>query len=143
MPGVRDAIAGHLVSVYPAEGCGALVGSIAGNLIQISRAVPIANVNTVRAEDRYMLDPRSYASLERELADKRDGTQIVGFFHSHPHAPAVPSHIDLEDARGLYEFTQAQYVYAILRTDQGRAGELRFWVLEDGGFTELSAAEGC
>ena len=130
MPGVRDAIAGHLCSVYPQEGCGALVGKAAGNTVQIVSAAALANTETGRAGDRFTVDALEYARLERELAARNDGSAVVGFFHSHPDSAALPSSIDLERAIGLYEFTQTQYVYAIQSIINGRAGELRFWILD-------------
>jgi len=139
MPGIRDASAGHLVSVYPAEGCGALVGTCDANSFRITESVALTNTETDRSGDRFSIDPLEYAALERQLAVRNDGNAVIGFFHSHPDAPPVPSSTDLDRAMGLYEFTRTQYLYAIQSIEQGRAGELRFWVLDDSAnsFKEL------
>ena len=132
LPGVRETIAGQLVSAYPNEGCGALVGSVgADGAVKMTEAVGIPNVEPVRSQDRFTLDPRGYAALEERLAASKDGSRIVGFFHSHPDGIAQPSKVDLEMAQGLYEFTRTHYLYAIQAITNDGAGELSFWKLSE------------
>lgn len=142
MPGVRETIAGHLVSAWPNEGCGVLVGDFtAGGVQRVFEAVGMANVEPVRGRDRYQLDPRAYMKLEARLRERKYSyaSLILGFFHSHPNGVSKPSAIDLEMARGLFEFAQIYYIYAIQVTTKDGAGELTFWRLsqEREGFTQL------
>jgi proteasome lid subunit RPN8/RPN11 len=141
LPGVREAIAGQLVSAYPHEGCGALVGvGESGGAVRVLEAVGMKNVEPTRGEDRYQLDPLTYRDLEEKLGKRSDGACVAGFFHSHPDGIAQPSLIDLEMAQGLFEFTRTLHVYAIQVITQNGAGELTFWRLAQTrtGFEQLS-----
>jgi desampylase len=126
---IRAKIAAALLAVYPEEGCGALIGrSTAGGFV-VDDAEALPNVSKTRAGDRYEVDPRALAALERRLAGS--GRAIIGFFHSHPSGVARPSSVDLETARGVFEFAQTFYLYAIMAVEQGAAGELTFWQLNE------------
>jgi proteasome lid subunit RPN8/RPN11 len=127
---VREEIAQHLVSTYPHEGCGALVGSVVNGTTRISSVVPMKNIELARGNDRFVLDPAAYAALENKLSVQDDGTRIIGFFHSHPDGLSRPSSVDLEMARGVFEFARMFYVYAIQPTTRNGAGELTFWRLK-------------
>lgn len=137
---VREAIALHSVRAYPREGCGVLGGRVlADGTVAIERAIPVTNLASASAADRYELEPLEYARVERDL--RKDGLSVVGFFHSHPNGAAIPSEIDLEAARGLYEFARERYVYAIQAVRAAKVLELRFWKLAADGvsFDELTA----
>ena len=142
MPGVRETIAGHLLSAWPNEGCGVLVGDVtAGGVKRVYEAVGMANVEPARGRDRYQLDPRANMKLEVRLRDRKYSyaSLILGFFHSHPDGVAQPSAIDLEMAQGLFEFTHIFYIYAIQAVSKDAAGEFTFWRLsqERESFTRL------
>jgi len=140
--GALAAIRAHLIHAYPNEGCGVLIGSTADDRIEISRAAGARNAEMKRGADRFEIEPRDLMAIERELDARRDGSQVVGFFHSHPDAPARPSVTDLEMARGLFDVTRAFYVYAIARVSAGGFEEISYWRLAEelGGFVELNAA---
>jgi proteasome lid subunit RPN8/RPN11 len=116
-------------AAYPAETCGVLIGPSGAAGVRILDAIGLPNLWKSAAKDRYEIDPRAYAAVEKKLAGKRQ--RVVGFFHSHPDGLSEPSAADLEAARGLYEVTRTSYVYAILRVSDGRAGALTFWRLAD------------
>lgn len=153
-PRALKVIRAHALSVYPQECCGALIGrpylsperGSGAHGVEILDAVPIPNCARQSKECSYELDARAYGALEQRLhatAGTEGGSAfpgVVGFFHSHPDGPAVPSTTDLEMARGLFEFARTHYVYAIQACcPDGTVGVLRFWRMDDdaGGFIEM------
>jgi proteasome lid subunit RPN8/RPN11 len=110
---------------YPHESCGALVGRFAGEAIAVPRAIPLANhADEAVRRRRFTVDPREVLRIEREL---RGGPQrLVGFYHSHPDAEAVPSTTDLEFFR-LWPET----VWIIAAVRGGTPDPPRAWWLAD------------
>ncbi len=117
-------ISAHLESAYPHEGAGFLLGHfvdgyIAATDVVIDDVIPSENSS---AEDerhhRFVMTPQAWMRLEDE-ADRR-GLRLVGCFHSHPDAPAIPSAFDREHAL-------PNFLYMIVSVNAGRAGELRSW----------------
>ena len=119
--GQRDRIAHHGERTYPHEGCGVLIGHHDGNEIRIVDVMTVDNAREDSPHNRYIIAPADVLRAERE-ADAR-GLVLVGFFHSHPDAPAEPSDYDLEHASwpGL--------AYLIQSVREGQAHELRAWEL--------------
>jgi proteasome lid subunit RPN8/RPN11 len=71
---------------------------------------------------RYVIDPLEYARLEKR-ADA-EGLSMLGFYHSHPDHPAVPSDYDRE-----HGFPFFHYVLVAVRA--GVPGELASYVLSE------------
>ena len=94
-PEIVDAMAAHAAGEYPNECCGALVGDIDGDRRRIRAAWPLTNIahDTRR---RFEIDPADYLRVERRA--EASGVTLVGFYHSHPDAPAAPSSTDLAAA---------------------------------------------
>ncbi|MDX1623577.1 MAG: M67 family metallopeptidase [Gemmatimonadota bacterium] len=112
-----EAEAGH-----PHEVCGFLLGSRRGGERVVGEALPAANQRTDSAADRYRIDADAYRAVERE-AD-RSGAEILGFYHSHPDAPARPSEYDREHA-------WPSVAYLIVSVREGEAGETTAWRLAE------------
>ena len=74
---------------YPHEACGALLGPSPGT---IADAVALVNRERERPQARFAIDPLDYLALE-DLAERR-GVLVLGFWHSHPDHPALPSETD-------------------------------------------------
>jgi proteasome lid subunit RPN8/RPN11 len=112
---------------FPAEVCGLLVGRLVSSRVKIERVVMAENLNRERACDRYELDPQTFLRTDHEA--RQEGLDILGIWHSHPEAPAMPSVTDLERA-------WEGYSYLILSvTRQGKV-KGRSWRLLDGRFLE-------
>jgi proteasome lid subunit RPN8/RPN11 len=119
---LADAIRGHGEDAYPAECCGALAGRVtAGDLKEVVRLEPAVNRRTDDPH-RYLIAPEDLRRLEGQL--KSEGLEIVGYYHSHPDHPAVPSAFDADHAWPWYS-------YVIVRVDRGRGADLASWVLDD------------
>ena len=123
------AIRRHAGAAAPAECCGALIGllterppsSSSGPLtceeMRVARVRPARNV--APSPTRYEVAPEEIAAAEVEAAEI--GLEVVGYYHSHPASPPVPSPTDLEAAWPWYS-------YLIV---DARTGELRAWRLAE------------
>ncbi|KXK48298.1 MAG: Mov34/MPN/PAD-1 family protein [Chloroflexi bacterium OLB13] len=81
--------------------------------------------NVFEAEEqhhRYAMTPQDWMRLEDE-AEAR-GLTLVGYYHSHPDSPAIPSIYDRDHA--LPNFT-----YIITQVQDGEAVDMRVWRLKD------------
>src|SRR4051812_32287507 len=79
-----DAIVAHAREAAPAECCGLLLGSPA-SIVEAARTRNIATDST----SRFLIDPKDHIDGRREA--RRRSLEVVGFYHSHPRSPAVPS----------------------------------------------------
>jgi proteasome lid subunit RPN8/RPN11 len=77
---------------YPEECCGALVGRSGA----VMKLWPTPNVHRGARSDRYMIDPRDL--LQAHHLARRMDSEVIGYYHSHPDRPAVPSETDLAAA---------------------------------------------
>ncbi|MGB6687906.1 MAG: M67 family metallopeptidase [Terracidiphilus sp.] len=109
---VYRAIRAHGEETYPHECCGALLGSLPdGRRVKI--AVRAGNTRTDSAHNRYQIAPAEVVRIERDA--RRQGLEIVGFYHSHPDHPAQWSPTD---------FAEAHWIgcsYVITEVAKGRA----------------------
>ena len=122
--GIVEEIRRQGEAAYPAECCGVLGGRVGGaNGKEVVSAIPALNR---RNDDphRYLISPDDLRRVEAQLRAAQ--LEIVGYYHSHPDHPAVPSAFDAEHAWPWYS-------YVIVRVDHGRAAELASWVLDDEG----------
>jgi proteasome lid subunit RPN8/RPN11 len=119
------AIRAEAERAYPHEGCGALLGSGQGRILE---ALPIVNRESEAPRTRFHVSPADYLRVEDE-ADAR-GLRLLGFWHSHPDHPARPSPTDRRDAwEGLLTL--------VIAVEGGRSAALTAWEVEGDGFREL------
>jgi proteasome lid subunit RPN8/RPN11 len=112
----------HAKETYPHECFGFLVGTFDGTSL-VYRAVRGANLNIERA-DRFEMDAKEFVQIERQ-ADE-DGLTVIGFYHSHPDWPAIPSQTDIAWAwEGSY--------YLIVSIHKGRPFNTAVWSLVEQG----------
>lgn len=118
---VYDEIIRHAEEAYPHECCGVLIGSALKDkrVFSVERA---ANINTERAKDRYIIDPKQIFAIDRQC--RTQGLDIMGFYHSHPDHPDRPSEFDRE-------WGQATYSYVIISVKSGKAASVKCWMFED------------
>ncbi len=122
-----------LERAYPNEGGGFLLGSfLPEGGVSITRIRPIENVAAQEEQyHRYAMTPTDWMRLEDE-ADAL-GLTLVGYYHSHPDSPAIPSEYDRVHALPNFR-------YLITSVQGAKAVELRGWQLAEdrAAFTELS-----
>ena len=119
----HDEIAAHGERDYRYECCGLLLGRFAddGGKVCIE-TYPISNAREESAKrNRFLIRPEELMRGEKEAAAK--GLEIVGFYHSHPDHPAVPSQYDLEHAWPIYS-------YIVVAVASGSAEDLRSWEMQ-------------
>ena len=119
-----DEIRRHGERDYPYECCGLLIGRVegGGRGKVVSETYPISNAREEEAKRRrFLIRPEELLAGERHARAR--GLDVVGFYHSHPGHPAVPSQYDLEHAWPTYS-------YVIVSVRAARAGDLFSWELE-------------
>jgi proteasome lid subunit RPN8/RPN11 len=116
--GVDEAIRAHGRETYPHECCGALVGRDA----LVTSAVALPNTTDEGPRRRFLVRPSDYREAERAASDA--GADLLGFYHSHPDHPAVPSQYDLDHA-------WPSFSYVIVSVVSGDPADLRSWTLRD------------
>jgi proteasome lid subunit RPN8/RPN11 len=117
-----DEIRRHGESDYPHECCGLLIGTFEPSGAKIVAEIyPIGNAREETAKrNRFLIAPDDLMRGEKQARAK--GLDVLGFYHSHPDHPAVPSAFDLEHAWPIYS-------YVIVSVRSGRAEELSSWEL--------------
>ncbi|MBK8137851.1 MAG: M67 family metallopeptidase [Chloroflexi bacterium] len=129
---LQQRIFAHLESTYPNEGGGFLFGTHTPDGITIADTNPITNVFEAEEQyHRYAMTPQDWARQE-DAADAR-GLTLVGYYHSHPDSPAIPSIYDRDHAL-------PNFVYIITQVQDGKAVDMRVWRLKDDR-TEFDAEE--
>ena len=91
----------HIKDTYPEEGCGALIGK-ENNIRLVKKVIPIENKVEKLKTRRYVIDPEDIINVEKKA--KEEKLELLGFFHSHPNAPAEPSTFDLEHSWPWYSY---------------------------------------
>ena len=113
----------HLEGGYPNEACGALLGRDEGGDHEVVEFCGMRNTVEDRPRDRYALDPLEQLRVQKD-AEAR-GLEIIGFAHSHPDHPPIPSRFDSDNAWSFYS-------YVVASVQEGRFSEARSWRLGDG-----------
>ena len=80
----------HCISGLPDEACGLLAGDPTGGTVV--RLYPTRN--TAASARVYSVDSRDLLRADRDA--ERNGTQLIGVFHSHTHTDAYPSQTDVD-----------------------------------------------
>ncbi len=129
----------HAEAIYPEECCGILIGKFGNN-----SKIVIESIGTINAWDdaifsgdfntsddldrtkhsRYIIPPRDIFLAQKHARGRQ--LDIIGFFHSHPDAPAIPSSCDRDLAWDVYS-------YPIVSVIQGKVAAIASWVLDSNG----------
>jgi proteasome lid subunit RPN8/RPN11 len=125
----------HAENIYPEECCGILLGKIDKAAKIVVEVIPTINgwEKTAIIEDseigrtknsRYTIPPQDIFQAQKRGRDMQ--LEIVGFFHSHPDYPAIPSTCDRDLAWSVYS-------YPIVSVINGKVSDLKSWVLDNDG----------
>ena len=111
----------QMETTYPNEGGGFLLGEAVADEITVRDIIQVRNVFAAEEQHhRYAMTPQDWMRLE-DQADER-GLSLIGYYHSHPDSPAVPSEYDREHAL-------PNFVYIITSVMMARAADMRAWQL--------------
>jgi len=119
----RKIILAEAAKTYPDECCGALLGLDRENGERsVELAVPIDNEMEANEKyHRFQITADDIMKVER-IARQR-GVDVLGFYHSHPDHPALPSEYDKDHALPYY-------TYLIISVAKGQPRELLAWRLK-------------
>ncbi|HEY6803453.1 MAG TPA: M67 family metallopeptidase [Pyrinomonadaceae bacterium] len=118
-----NVIRAHGEQDWPYECCGLLIGRFDSDGSKTTlETFPISNAREETAKrNRFLIEPEELMRGERYAASKQ--LDVVGFYHSHPQSPAVPSQYDLDHAWPTYS-------YIIVSVIDSKAGDLFSWEQE-------------
>ncbi len=91
-----DSLRSHGEETYPNECCGILLGRADASAIRVTTLLRAGNTRTDSAHNRYNIAPQELIAAQREA--RKQGLDIVGFYHSHPDHPARWSQTDFAEA---------------------------------------------
>jgi len=91
-----DQLRAHGEETYPHECCGILLGKSSDAAITVHQILRAGNTRTDSAHNRYHIAPQELIAAQRE--GRKQGFDIVGFYHSHPDHPAQWSTTDFNEA---------------------------------------------
>jgi proteasome lid subunit RPN8/RPN11 len=152
LPGeLRRSIEAHGERGYPEEICGFLVGTADGDAKTVTELREIENAwddsgtpefagtggadfATASRRRRFAIPPDEYFRADKEARER--GQAILGFYHSHPDHPALPSQYDLALAQEIFP----GYSYIIVAVHGGTAVDMTSWVLRD-DFSQFDSEE--
>lgn len=127
-----DAMLDAARTTFPREACGILfcdssAGEDPTEIPRIDRFAIAVNIHP-DPETRFEIDPHSLIAAHR--TQRAGGAQVLGYFHSHPNGPAIPSALDSALAEG------GRAIWAIAGRE-GDCWELRLWRKRSGTFAAL------
>ncbi len=105
---------------YPDECCGFLFGRSNDEDHDVTNVQPIRNEQNENRARRFLISPEQFRKAEKHAEER--GMELLGFYHTHPDHPAIPSEFDREHALPFYS-------YVILSVRKGEAAELSSWQL--------------
>lgn len=119
-PPLEKRIRVHAEETYPQECCGALLGKDQEALREVKELLPLVNRREDSPQNRFSITPEDFRAAEH--AAREQNLDVVGWYHSHPDHPPLPSEYDREHAWPWYS-------YVIVSVEGGAAKQLKSWRL--------------
>jgi proteasome lid subunit RPN8/RPN11 len=113
-----EAILTHARATAPNECCGLLLGAHG----RIERSLAARNLDP--SPTSYLIDPADHFAAIRTA--REEGREVLGAYHSHPGAEAIPSHRDIAEACG------PDFVYVIVSIGPGERSDVRAYRIAEG-----------
>ena len=117
-----EVIRAHGRESYNDEACGVLFGNQAEEYKEVKHVVALPNSRDGERHRRFLITPKDYQRAESEASVR--GLTLLGFYHSHPDHPALPSGYDLEHAFPFFS-------YVIVSVQKGEPTEVRSFVMKE------------
>jgi proteasome lid subunit RPN8/RPN11 len=115
-------IRAHGVETYPHECCGAILGRDADRAREVLGLLPLANRRNDSPRNRFEVTADDVRLAEKTAREQQ--LELIGWYHSHPDAPARPSEFDREHAWPWYS-------YIIVSVPSGQPRDMNSWRLRD------------
>lgn len=90
-----DSLAAACREVLPHECCGILTGRTGSGVLHVDGFVLLRNA-AANLEAAFAFDPAEWVETVYRYTQAGIEPQLVGIFHSHPEAPAIPSAADMD-----------------------------------------------
>lgn len=120
-PALHQQARTHLEGTFPNEGGGFLIGTQQGQERTVTEIRIVENVfETEEQYHRYLMEQGAFQQAE-DYADEK-GLTLLGYFHSHPDHPAIPSEYDRVHAL-------PNFLYLILSIRNAQWAESLAWEL--------------
>lgn len=115
-------IRAHGVETYPYECCGAILGRDGEAAREVLDLMPLANRRDDSPRNRFEVTAEDVRLAEKTA--RAQNLDLIGWYHSHPDAPARPSEYDRDHAWPWYS-------YIIISLQSGQPRDLNSWRLRD------------
>jgi proteasome lid subunit RPN8/RPN11 len=120
---VISSITAHAESDYPHECGGMLIGKFEDGRKTVFETFPLENAREEEARhNRVLILPRDVMRAERYAREQK--LDVVGYYHSHPESPAVPSQYDLDHALPVWSYVIASVI-------KGKVVDIFSWEMEN------------
>ena len=119
---LTERIRAHAAQSYPYECCGALLGAENGDGRVAQDLVTLDNQREDSPRNRFLVRPEDVLRVEKAARERK--LEVLGWYHSHPDAPARPSEFDREHAWPWYS-------YVIVSVEAGEPRRMASWRLTD------------
>lgn len=115
-------IEAHGERAFPHECGGMLIGRFEDDKKALVELLPMENaMDEAEQHNRVLILPKDVLRAERYARSR--GLDVIGYYHSHPDHPAVPSQFDLDHALPVW-------TYIIVSVEKGKAVDVRAWEME-------------
>ena len=120
----KKQIEAHGEKTHPFECGGMILGHFAADGVKsVVELLPMENaMDEGEQHNRVLITPRDVMKAERYAREKK--LDVIGYYHSHPDCPAIPSQFDLDHALPIW-------TYIIVSVEAGNAVDVRFWQMEN------------
>ena len=115
-------IRAHGVQTYPHECCGAVLGRQSDGAREVLGLMPLANRRDDSPRNRFEVTSDDVRLAEKTARGQQ--LELIGWYHSHPDAPARPSEYDRDHAWPWYS-------YIIVSVQSGQPRDMNSWRLRD------------
>lgn len=119
----KQAINAHGEKTYPNECCGIMLGEVLDDGSKVLKDLFAVDNSREDSEQYHRFEIEAEDLLKAEKAAALKGLDVIGFYHSHPDHPAVPSEYDRSHAFPFYS-------YIIVSVEKGKAGAFTSWELD-------------
>lgn len=117
------AITAHAERDYPHECGGMLIGKFQDGRKTVFETLPLENAREEEARhNRVLILPKDVMRAEQYAREQK--LDVVGYYHSHPESPAVPSQYDLDHALPVWSYVIASVI-------KGTVGDIFSWEMEN------------
>lgn len=119
-----EAITAHSEQDYPHECGGMLIGRFESDRAKtVVETFALENSREEEARhNRVLILPKDVLRAEEYAREKK--LDVIGYYHSHPESPAVPSQYDLDHALPVWSYVIASVI-------GGKVVDVRSWEMEN------------